>query len=151
MTKKILDIDLQNKLKISCNHEVMPNGETRARMSFPDGSAYILTSREHCETGAWQNSHYHGKVYETYIVQEKWVALARLINGNHLNLEVFGIGESFTVKPWVHHNVYLPAGAITHTVKYGESVGKDWHESRELDALTKHLSEEDIVSIALTP
>ena len=96
MPKQILNAELQNELQVSCSYEVMPNGETRTRMSFPNGSAYILTSREDCANGSWQNSHYHKSVLETYIVQEGKVAFARIVKGL-LAIRIFYFGDVFTL------------------------------------------------------
>lgn len=149
MTAQVLDTALQNELGITCNHEVMPNGESRNRMNFQNGdvagNAYILTSREHCDDGGWQNSHYHKWVLETYIVQKEWMASAILDFTGALMVTVHEAGDVFTTELGQDHNVYLPSGAVIHTVKHGKTDGgPDWHASPKLDALTKHLSETDI-------
>ena len=126
---------------ISFNQEVMENGELRIRLSSQDGSAYIRT--ESGESGAWQNSHYHLDLEETYIVQKGWICIAELIDGD-LSLRIKKENGLYTVKPMVSHNLYLPANAIIHTVKHGKAKQGDWHENKKLDALTKHLSEINI-------
>jgi len=143
MSNQILNIAQQKKLQISCSYEIMPNGESRTKMKFFDGSEYILTSRAECADGAWQNSHYHKSISETFVVQKGLVASAHFIN-KALSLEFYHVGEVFTFRTNEPHNIYLFGGAIIHTVKQGESRGRDWHASPELDALTKDLSEQDI-------
>jgi hypothetical protein len=57
--------------------------------------------------------------------------------------------EVFTVLPGRAHNIYLPAGAILHTVKHGDCpLAGDWHPSIELDLQTKHLTEREILARA---
>lgn len=46
--------------------------------------------------------------------------------------------EHVFVKPLKHHNIYMSPLAVTHVVKFGDhSHEVDWHESLELDKLTK--------------
>ena len=124
------------------NHERMDNGELRFRLMCGDSSGYIRV--EAGESGEWQNSHYHHGVRETTIVQKGWVAEASLI-GQYVQFRIVGPGESCTSQPRVHHNQYMAAGTKTHTVKFGDcSQPKDWHASPELDALVKHLTEDEI-------
>jgi len=139
--KKYIEIESDG---ISFNKEVMENGELRIRLSSQDGSAYIRT--ESGESGAWQNSHYHLDLEETYIVQKGWVGFAELVEGS-LTLKIEKENALYTVKPMVHHNLYLPANAVIHTVKHGRAKEGDWHESKELDVLTKDLSELNIKRI----
>jgi len=126
------------------NREVMDNGELRTRLISADNSAYIRT--EASEYGDWQNSHFHLEHEETYIVQKGWVGLAELVNGC-LNLRTVKENLLYTVKTMVPHNLYLPANTIIHTVKHGSVKQGDWHKSKELDVLTKHLSEKNIKTI----
>lgn len=127
---------------ISARHEQMENGELRFRLVADDGSSYIRTVAT--GTGGWQNSHYHKTVLETYIAQEGRTLLIELVDGN-LVWNTLNPGDVYTTRPYVPHNIYLPADAILHTVKHGEAGdGPDWHPAPELDAQTKGLSEEDI-------
>ena len=80
---------------------------------------------------------------ETYIVQYGWMALADRRDGT-LKIRVLKAGAVVTTQPHVSHNVYLPQGAIVHTVKHGEGSPGDWHSAPELDAATKHLSVDEI-------
>lgn len=129
---------------LSFNKEVMENGELRIRLSSQDGSSYIRTEAGEC--GAWQNSHYHLDLDETYIIQKGWIGFAKLVEGN-LILRIEKENALYTVKHMVPHNLYLPANAIIHTVKHGRAKQGDWHESKELDVLTKCLSELNIKRI----
>jgi len=126
---------------IILNHEKMENGELRFRLMGKDGSGYIRTVAG--KQGAWQNSHYHKQIMETYIVQSGWMALAELLNGK-LKLHVLRPGEIVTTKPGVVHNIYLPKGAVIHTVKHGKCTAEDWNPSEEFDKQTKKISEKEI-------
>lgn len=126
------------------NKEVMSNGEQRTRLIFSDGRTYIRT--EASKLGAWQNSHYHTALAETYLVQKGWIGFAELIDGS-LHLSVEKENNQCSVKPMVPHNVYLPANSIIFTIKHGKSAQGDWHASQVLDDLTKHLSEQQIKKI----
>jgi len=139
--KKSIEVETHG---LRLNDEVMENGELRIRLSSQDGSAYIRT--ESGQSGAWQNSHYHEGIEETYIVQKGWFGFAKLVDGN-LSLRIQKENEVCTVKMMVSHNLYLPADSVIHTVKHGKVKQGDWHESKKLDALTKHLSELEIKRI----
>jgi hypothetical protein len=54
-------------------------------------------------------------------------------------------------EPGISHNVYLPAGAVIHTVKHGEASETDWHEDLELDRTTKPITEDEILAAACDP
>ncbi len=60
------------------------------------------------------------------------------------SLRLLESGESVTVNPHVHHNIYLSAKTILHTIKYGNGISNDWFPSPELDELTKQISESEI-------
>jgi mannose-6-phosphate isomerase-like protein (cupin superfamily) len=129
---------------IRTRHERMDNGEFRFRLLAGDGSAYIRTVAG--PAGAWQNSHYHNEVRETYIVQRGWAALVELVDGAVV-WHMLAPGDVCTTRPLVPHNLYLPAGAATHTVKHGRGQPDDWHPCPELDALVKPLSEDAVRAI----
>ena len=136
--------DAAKRHGITTCHQEMDNGELRFRLRKSDGSAYVRT--ESSPLGAWQNSHYHENIRETYIVQKGWIAYAELIEGERV-INVYEAGELFTTKPHVIHNVYMPANAVIHTVKYGEASGEDRVESeatREFDQVTQCLNEDQI-------
>jgi hypothetical protein len=122
---------------------LMENGEKRFRFKMPDGTAYIRT--EAGEVGAWQNAHHHKGVRETYIVQDGWMAYAECRN-DAFYFEVCGEGRVFTSEPGIDHNVFLPAGAVIHTVQHGHAVGNpekknnDWFpSSAEFDEWSKSI------------
>ncbi len=54
-------------------------------------------------------------------------------------------GDSVTVNPFVHHNMYMSANTVIHIVKYDDASGTNWFSSKELDALTKHISESELI------
>ncbi|MCX5653487.1 MAG: hypothetical protein NTY65_02395 [Planctomycetota bacterium] len=126
------------------NHERMDNGEMRFRLMSTDGSGYIRTVAG--AAGAWQNSHSHAHIVETYIVQTGWMVLAELRNGQLVPLKLEP-REIVTTEIGVIHNVYLPPHAVIHTVKHGDWPEEDWIQSHEFDEMTKHLSEEEILRL----
>ncbi|THB65101.1 MAG: hypothetical protein D6B26_04125 [Spirochaetaceae bacterium] len=138
---KISDQEAREQFRICTNHEKMNNGELRFRLQSGDGSSYIRTVAGDC--GAWQRSHYHEQTKETYIVQEGWMALAEQREGALLG-RIYEKGTLVTTKPGIVHNVYLPCGAVIHTVKHGAASQSDWHESEEFDRMTTKLSEKEI-------
>jgi hypothetical protein len=125
----------------------MDNGEYRFRLMREGqdmGYGYILTEMPLDKWG-WQNSHHHQGVMETFIVQSGWIAYAELRGGIGLLIKICKPGEMFTSMPGIPHNVYMPAGAVIHTVKHGDcSIKKDWFANPELDELVNHLTEENI-------
>jgi len=136
--------DAREKHGVTSEHSLMPNGELRFRLLKSDGTAYIRT--ESPPKGDWQNSHYHNKVKETYIVQTGWIGYAELVDEKP-RLRIYREGESFTTKPSVIHNVYMPAGAVIHTVKHGDSSGEKRLEDERTDhftAVTKGISEAEL-------
>ena len=127
---------------ISALHHEMENHELRFRLKHTSGSAYILTKAT--AGSGWQKSHYHEVVRETYIVESGWMAFAELLDG-WMRVRIFANGAVLTTQPNVVHNVYLPDGAIIHTVKHGGGEGDDRHtdgDAPALDLLTCALSNE---------
>lgn len=133
MSRNISSEEAEGQYKITSEHEKMDNGELRFRLKKSDGSAYIRTespATSRPEDG-WQNAHYHNKFKETYIVQSGWMVYAELFEDRPRYYK-YSAGELFTTPPNVIHNVYLPPGAVIHTVKHGEATG----ESRLVDEKT---------------
>lgn len=146
--EKIAVDEAERLYGVTCPHERMPNGELRFRLASSDGSAYIKTVST--PNSGWQNSHYHKHVYETYIVQSGWMALASLRDGR-IVIEKFTQGDVVTTKLDEPHNVYLPANAVIHTVKHGRSEVRDWWPVAELDGRTKNLTEAEILARCQPP
>jgi len=131
--------DAEREHGITCEHERFPSGELRFRLkSKRDETAYIRT--EAPPGGAWQQSHYHNKVKETFIVQAGWIGYAELHDGAP-RFYLYRAGEMFTTPPEVIHNVYMSDHAVIHTVKHGEAIG----EARLIDKRTKHFDSETSV------
>ncbi|HLU23865.1 hypothetical protein [Lederbergia graminis] len=132
---------------IDVNFEQMMNGEKRYRLVASDGSSYCRTVGS--EQGAWQNSHYHKYVSELYLVQFGWIGYAEIDKNGDLKVHILHENEIVTVKPYVHHNIYMPANSVTHTIKYGSSGEEiDWFPSKELDIFTKNISEKDLLQLS---
>lgn len=131
---------------ITAGHERMANGELRFRLVGADGNGYVRTIAG--RSGSWQNSHYHHQVRETYIVESGWLILAEWDEQRHeVLLTRYDAGEIVTTEIQRKHNVYIPATAVIHTVKHGAVSGEpDWHAAPELDALTKHLLENEVLA-----
>ena len=125
----------------------MDNGEYRFRCSDRQGYGYALTKMPLTASG-WQNSHYHKGVVETYIVQQGWIGFARLLPNEECDVRVYKKGGVVTTNVNQSHNIYMSAGAVIHTVKHGDAlVEDDWFADPDLDAKTKHLTEETILQI----
>lgn len=116
---------------VSTLHEQMDNGEVRFRLKHSGGSAYIRTKAS--DRSGWQNSHYHAKVRESYIVESGWMALAELTIGE-ARIRVFEAGDLVTTSPGVVHNVYLSDTAVIHTVKHGASAREDRFDDGDCQA-----------------
>lgn len=131
---------------IVAEHTFTPEtGEYRFRLIKNDKTAYIRA--EAGPAGGWQDSHFHRKVLETYIVQSGWMGFAVEENGNP-QLTIYCVGEQFTTPPMVIHNVYLPSKAVIHTVKHGDAAGEQRLENeicRTFTALLNRISEEEIL------
>ena len=131
---------------IDVNFELMGNGEKRYRLVGSDGSSYCRTVGS--EAGAWQNSHYHKLVSEFYVVQSGWIVFAEN-DFEDYHLHFLYQGDSVTVKPFVHHNIFMSSNSVIHTLKYGVGgKGIDWFPSKGLDTYTKDLSESDLLNLA---
>ena len=55
-------------------------------------------------------------------------------------------GDVYTTRREIPHNVYLPGNAVIHVVKHGcNGPEEDWYSDAELDAMTKHILEDEIL------
>ncbi|CAM4058726.1 cupin domain-containing protein [Saccharibacillus endophyticus] len=131
-------------LGIKAVHHEMDNGEKRFRLVGSDGSSYIRT--ESAADGAWQNSHFHERMQEIYIVEKGWIAYAELTDEQELMLRLLTKGESLHVPPKRPHNIYMPPDSVTHVVKFGgdPQIDPDWFAATALDRLTLNLSEREL-------
>lgn len=152
MTKK-LSVEEMAEHGAVANGEEMDNGELRFRLMV-NGSGYIWTQPPADQLPAWQNSHFHKGVFETYIVQTGQMAMASLHEGKRV-VKVYGAGAVVTTELDVPHNLYLYPGSGIHTIKHGVPVGNperggaDWYPADEdFDAWTKSLDEENIKALA---
>jgi hypothetical protein len=141
--------DLADEYGIETDNERMPNGELRFRMYGKDGNGYVRVISG--PSGAWQNSHYHHRIRETYIVETGWMVLAECrSDAREFMLKRLDAGGIVTTQPLLKHNVYLPAGALIHVVKHGSVPGEaDWIAAPDLDAVTKGLSERQVLEQAM--
>ncbi|MCL2444303.1 MAG: hypothetical protein FWD13_12685 [Treponema sp.] len=124
-----IDIDVSeaeekdHKITLKISKMKSTNGETRIRLIFNDGTAYIKTILEGKE-GGWQNAHYHRGLFETYEVQEGSVILAEY-KDNDIYFTICEAGTIFTVAPKIPHNIYMMKDSVIHTVKHGEPIDND--------------------------
>lgn len=128
---KELTADEVQEHGIRTAHHEMDSGERRYRLISETGSSYILTQANAADF--WQKSHYHKKKKEYYVVEFGWVLIARYENGQ---LRIFRLhpDEPCFIPAGVMHNIFMPAGTILHTIKYG-TAETDWHAASELDQL----------------
>lgn len=136
------------RLGVEAIHQVMDNGEKRFRLVNQDGSCYIRT--EGSATGAWQNSHYHQKLTELYVVESGWIVYAELAESGQPILKQLKAGETVCVMPLKPHNVYMSPNTVTHVIKYGggPSEQPDWFPSPELDRFIEPITEKEFIQKA---
>ena len=152
MPKHALTVEEVAQAGMTTNHEQMDNGERRYRLVGPDGSAYIRTVAG--ASGAWQNSHYHTGVREFIAVQEGWIVFVQAGEQGGLHVRLLQAGEFVVSEPHVGHNIYMSIGAVTHCVKFGNTLAEknsgqvDWHADPELDRRCKHLTERELMLMA---
>ena len=142
MAVKYLTAEEIAALGVKFDVRLMDNGEYRTRVCNPDGSSYILTMMPDDVPGAWQKSHSHKGVVETYSVQKGWIGYVEQIEG-FPKLSICEAGEEFTTHTGVAHNVFMSSGSVIHTVKRGDfsaihqnhtMKGEDRWPSPELDS-----------------
>lgn len=146
---KITKEEASEKYGINCSYSISEDGELRFRLTKNDGTAYIRT--EAPPKGEWQDSHWHNKVRETYIVQNEWIGYAEL-DGECVRYRIYKEGELFTTAPNIIHTVYMPNDAVIHTVKHGNARGEERLEDKRTDdfnRLVKAVSEKELKSLAL--
>lgn len=139
--------DAAEQYGVRANHERMPNGELRFRLTNADGNDYIRTAAG--TTGAWQKAHCHAALRETYVVESGWMAIAEEVEGE-VAIAIYWPNDVTTTKPKVVHNVYLPSNAVIHTVKHGSTATGDWQESTEFTLKTSTLSEKEVLIKGVT-
>ena len=140
--------DLAESYGIRTQHDRMANGELRFRLYGPDGNGYVRVISS--PNGAWENSHYHSRVRETYIVESGWIVLAEF-TPDHADvvLTLLDPGSIVTTEPNRKHNVYVAAGTLIHVVKHGGVTDDaDWNAAPDLDSVTKCLSESELLARA---
>lgn len=140
--QKITESKAAEVYGINTNHEQMPNGELRFRLTSSDGNDYIRTVAG--GAGEWQQAHSHTLLRETYVIEKGWMALVEMEAGV-LNSCVYLPGDIVTTRPGIAHNVYLPADAVIHTLKHGANAPRDWKAEPELTAQTNSLTEKDVL------
>ena len=144
--KSISTRSARDNYGIYTDHELMPNGEARFRLLAQEGG-YIRTIAS--EAGKWQIAHKHKQLIETYVVESGWMGFADLVD-DQLRIRVITVGGLVSSQPGESHNVYLPAGAVIHTIKSGDGVERDWDRDDSLTSLTNCLTENALVAAAVS-
>ena len=130
---------------ITTNHEQMENGELRFRLVSNDGTSCMRIQAT--DTGAWQNSHSHATLRELCVVQTGWIVFVEYDEDTKTcTFKKVNAGEICQSRPRVPHNMYVSANSVHYSVKFGDLSVNDWLPSPELDALTKHMSEDELLS-----
>ena len=138
--------EAKTKYGISARHNIMNNGERRFRLIDEQGLGYVRTDAG--KPGAWQKSHVHHMMHETYIVQSGWLAVATLNQERKLELQILKEGDTWSSLPGVAHNIYMSGNSISHVVKHGNGTADDWctnETTQRLDRMTTNLTEEEIL------
>lgn len=136
--KQSIDADLARRdYGISANHELMPNAELRFRLMGDDGNGYIRTV---AQRSGWQLAHSHSNFREAYIVEREWMIIATPDESDNPLLTRYESGQIYVSSLSEVHNVYLPAGAVIHTVKFGVRDGKgDWKKDCVFTEKTRNI------------
>ena len=152
MKKKFVFESMDPSVVFDCRK--MENEETRFRAKFPNGAAYIHTE---AGEGGWQNAHYHKGLDETFIVEQGWVAVAKRID-SLWGVILYVSRETFVIEKNTPNNIFLPKGAIIHTIQFGtfgSPIGNPdkgdadwWPTTPEFDTWSKGLSLENIADYA---
>lgn len=142
---KLSDEEAREQFGASTDHERMPNGEVRLRLTSA-GGGYIKTLRP--GAGAWQKSHLHRTLTETYVIQAGWMALVEL-TGDEPKVSLHLPGDVISTRADVAHTVYLSANAVIHTVKHGGT--GDWIPCERLDAIVSGWTENEVRARAIAP
>ncbi|MCM3782509.1 hypothetical protein M3231_05960 [Neobacillus mesonae] len=130
---------------IETKFDLMDNGERKFRLNCSiDGSSYCRTVAS--EEGAWQNSHFHKKGTELYVVQSGWIVYAEK-KEEQCTIHLLREGESITFLPCIPHNIYMSPHSVIHTIKFGAASNHDWYSSPELDRFTQDLNPEELFPI----
>lgn len=148
MGKQAIDAErARTQYGIMANHEMMDNGELRFRLMGADGNGYIRTV---AERGGWQKSHSHDEFKELYIVETGWMAIAVLDRASsEPTFKIYRPGQIYITNLSEIHNVYLPAKAVIHTVKFGAAALKTtWKPDEQFDLKTRNIPETEILSKA---
>lgn len=141
MPKAISENDI-SKYGVYTNHEEMDNGELRFRMLSNDGSSYIRG--ENRQQFVWGNSHSHKDLHELIIVQQGFVVFAELEKG-FVSFRQLHTGDIFVSRQGVPHNHCFDETTVVHTIKFGGETQNDWIACPALDALTKHLTQQEVL------
>ena len=112
----------------------MSTGEYRYHWSMNDGSGFICSIAS--SEGLWQNAHYHKYAREIIVVQAGVVGYITK-SYDTPSVVLYHKDESFTVEPFMHHNIYMFPNSMTNTIKFSVNEDEDWYPDSELDVWCK--------------
>lgn len=111
---------------IDFTRKVMPNGEERERIKYPDGSTLITTKQGPWESDVpWQPGHQHIGRFENYILLKGFMLFVFQL-GPYDRIETRyyeKAGDSISFNPPVPHMVLLGAHTIIKTLQFGDPIG----------------------------
>ena len=100
--------------------------------------------------GAWQESHYHKEIFETYIVEIGSIVLATDKLQKPVSFIKLLPGAIYTITPLEIHNIYMSPHSVIHTVKHNtKSETGDWHAAPQFDQVA-NINEDEIAKILAT-
>jgi hypothetical protein len=73
-----------------------------------------------------------------------------LVNGKP-SCEIYKENQIFTSPPFIIHNIYMPKGAVAHTVKHGNCKGEERltnNVTKRFTKLTRKISEKELKGLA---
>lgn len=122
--------------------------EHRVRMTFPSGHRMVAVTRG---SGRWQDSASRFRAdgepvtgKELVIVLSGWCAVADVGFGGRLRIWMYGAGDVVHINPNTVHNTFVAEGACIVALMVGDWAGAVRRPDPEFDALTKHLTADDI-------
>lgn len=129
---------------VTITQKEMPNGETRTRTKFLDGTTSSLTTMGDwpCnESLPWQEAHYHVGLIEDYLVLEGWICIVACRLGERPIYMTYRAGTHSRIDPDIAHSVLLGPHTMLVTATHGSPVGNpekkgnDWWPYPDIDTL----------------
>lgn len=137
MNSKKIDLtgEIKDKYNLISNYQIMESGETRFRLLSKNNYGYIMTETKN--SSGFQESHYHKTTNEMYIVQQGKVKIYYKDKNEEIKELILNENDTFLVRPFISHNIYMYDNTIIHTVKFGKCEDNDWYPDTQMDKLLK--------------